>query len=130
MVDRLQPLWGLAIIPVMGMKIPTDHFLVTPYKHLPAHHNASQAVELQPWEFVNLVLYARGLRGSNLVLACFLLQCSASCIRFERFQHTGWSRFRCKQGKRRVCGSRSGYEWATPEVTWQGFSLLKVLKEF
>ena len=90
----------------MGMKIPTNHFLVTLYKHLPAHHNASQGVEQ---EFVNL----GGLRGSNLVLACFLLQCSASCIRFERFQHTGWSRFRCKQGKRRVRGSRSGYEWAT-----------------
>ena len=37
-------------------KLPTDHFLVSPYKYLPASHTWSQAVELQPWEIVNLVL--------------------------------------------------------------------------
>ena len=33
----------------MGMKLPTGHFLVVPYKYLPASHTAQQAVELQPW---------------------------------------------------------------------------------
>eukprot|EP00435_Cladocopium_sp_Y103_P007954 s3509_g2.t1 len=90
-----------------------------------------------PWEMINLILYARQLRGTNLVLACFILQCAVSCIRFEHFQrsrpvsdHPGWHRFHCHQGKRRVRGSRPGYEWATPEVAWQGFSMLKVLSEF
>eukprot|EP00435_Cladocopium_sp_Y103_P062373 s244_g24.t1 len=121
----------------MGMKLPTNHFLVLPYKYLPATYTATQAIELQPWELVNLVLYARRLRGSNLVLACFLLQCAVSCIRFEHFQrskpvddHLGWHRYKCSKGKRRIRGARPGYEWATPEVSWQGFSMLKVLGEF
>ena len=121
----------------MGMPVPCDHFLVLPYKNFPTAYSSSQAVELQPWELVNLVLFARQQRGTNLVLICFLLQCSVSCIRFEHFQRSRfvtnqaeWARFWCRQGKRRVRGARPGYEWATPELAWQGFSLLKVLSEF
>ena len=121
----------------MGMQIPCDHFLVLPYKNFPTAYSSSQAVELQPWELVNLILFARQQRGTNLVLICFLLQCSVSCIRFEHFQRSRlvshqaeWARFWCRQGKRRVRGARPGYEWATPELAWQGFSLLKVLAEF
>lgn len=119
------------------MKLPCEHFLVLPYKNFPAAYSSSQAVELQPWEFVNLLLFARQQRGTNLVLVCFLLQCSVSCIRFEHFQRSKfmnyqaeWAKFWCRQGKRRVRGSRPGYEWSTPELTWQGFSLLKILAEF
>ena len=115
----------------MGMQIPCDHFLVLPYKNFPTAYSSSQAVELQPWELVNLILFARQQRGTNLVLICFLLQCSVSCIRFEHFQRSRlvshqaeWARFWCRQGKRRVRGARPGYEWATPELAWQGFSLL------
>ena len=121
----------------MGMQIPCDHFLVLPYKNFPTAYSSTQAVELQPWELVNLILFARQQRGTNLVLICFILQCSVSCIRFEHFQRSRlishqaeWARFWCRQGKRRVRGARPGYEWATPELAWQGFSLLKVLTEF
>ena len=121
----------------MGLKFPCNHFLVLPYKNFPAAYSSSQAVELQPWEFINLLLFAKQQRGTNLVLMCFLLQCSISCVRFEHFQRSKfmnsqseWARFHCRQGKRRVRGSRPGYEWSTPELAWRGFSLLKVLTEF
>ena len=38
----------------MGLALPLDHFLVLPYKFLPASHQAKQQPELEPWEFVNL----------------------------------------------------------------------------
>ena len=46
------------------MKLPCEHFLVLPYKNFPAAYSSSQAVELQPWEFVNLLLFARQQRGT------------------------------------------------------------------
>lgn len=121
----------------MGVQFPTQHWLVTPYRFLPASHSTKQALELEPWEFVNLVQYTRKQVGTNLILACFVLQCAVSCIRFEHVQrsrptmdekHAAY--YRCSQGKRRVRGSRPGYTWCTPEIQFQGFSLLKILTEF
>eukprot|EP00435_Cladocopium_sp_Y103_P016958 s317_g4.t1 len=121
----------------LGVAFPVDHWLATPYRFLPTNHAAKQALELSPWEFVNLVQFAKKQTGTNLILAAFTLQCAVSCIRFEHVQRSrpaSESRhaafYRCSQGKRRVRGSRPGYTWATPEVQFQGFSLLKILVEF
>ena len=121
----------------MGLPLNLQHFLVKPFQFLPSDYSAVQAPELQPWEFANLVLWARSQRGTNLMVAAFLLQSAVSCIRFEHVQrssltkhHDGWLEFWCKRGKRRIRGARPGYAWCTPEVAFQGFSLFKVLKEF
>eukprot|EP00435_Cladocopium_sp_Y103_P021537 s1435_g5.t1 len=121
----------------MGVDFPMQHWLVTPYKYLPTNYVSTQALELEPWEFVNLVLYTKQQLGTNLILAAFVLQCAVSCIRFEHVQCSRPSTdskvaamFHCKQGKRRVRGTRPGYAWSTPEVQLQGFSLLKILVEF
>eukprot|EP00435_Cladocopium_sp_Y103_P025477 s1719_g6.t1 len=121
----------------VGVDFPMQHWLVTPYKFIPASHNATQALELEPWELVNLMLFTKRQLGTNLILACFVLQAALSCIRFEHVQRSRplsetrhAALYRCAQGKRRVRGSRPGYVWATPALEFQGFSLLKVLVEF
>eukprot|EP00435_Cladocopium_sp_Y103_P060613 s808_g22.t1 len=121
----------------MGVDFPMTHWLVTPYKFVPASHNTTQALELEPWELVNLMLFARRQTGTNLILSCFVLQTALSCVRFEHIQRSrplSETRFaalyRCSQGKRRIRGARPGYVWATPALEFQQFSLLKVLVEF
>lgn len=121
----------------MGLDFPMQHWVVTPYKSLPSGHMARQALELEPWELVNLVLFSKKQSGTNLILACFILQSALSCIRFEHAQRSrpvsetkAAAMYRCAQGKRRVRGSRPGYTWATPALDFQGFSLLKVLTDF
>eukprot|EP00435_Cladocopium_sp_Y103_P029419 s2946_g7.t1 len=121
----------------MGVEFPMQHWLVTPYRFVPATHNATQALELEPWELVNLMLFAKRQCGTNLILACFVLQTALSCIRFEHVQRSRplsetrhAALYRCAQGKRRIRGARPGYVWATSALEFQGFSLLKVLVEF
>ena len=121
----------------MGLPLGLQHFLVKPFQYLPAAHSAVQAPELQPWEFVNLVMLACKQRGTNLIILGFILMTAVSCIRFEHVQrsswtahHQGWTEFWCRQGKRRIRGARPGYAWCMPEVAFQGFSLFKVIKEF
>eukprot|EP00435_Cladocopium_sp_Y103_P039191 s412_g10.t1 len=121
----------------MGLRLGLQHFLVKPYQFLPANHSSVQAPELQPWEFVNMVLWARNQKGTNLVVVAFLIQAAVSCIRFEHVQrstltahHEGWAEFWCKQGKKRIRGSRPGYAWCTTDVLFQGWSLLKIIREF
>eukprot|EP00435_Cladocopium_sp_Y103_P065745 s568_g27.t1 len=121
----------------MGMKLGVHHFLVKPFQFLPTDYSAVPAAELQPWEFANLVLWARGQRGTNLMILAFLLQTTVSCVRFEHIQrsswtahHEGWTEFWCQQGKKRVRGARPGYAWCCPEIAFQGFSLLKILTDF
>eukprot|EP00435_Cladocopium_sp_Y103_P032169 s3721_g8.t1 len=121
----------------MGLKLGLQHFLVKPFQFLPADYSAVQQPELQPWEFVNLVLWARMQRGTNLMILAFIIQTAASCVRFEHIQrstwsanHDGWTEFWCRKGKKRVRGARPGYSWCTPEVSFQGFSLLKILRDF
>eukprot|EP00435_Cladocopium_sp_Y103_P034785 s1516_g9.t1 len=52
----------------MGLPLGLHHFLVKPYQFLPSDYSAVQAPELQPWEFANLVLFARGQQGTNLMV--------------------------------------------------------------
>ena len=72
----------------MGLDFPMQHWVVTPYKSLPSGHMARQALELEPWELVNLVLFGKKQSGTNLILACFILQSALSCIRFEHAQRS------------------------------------------
>lgn len=95
----------------MGLPLGLQHFLVKPFQFLPAEHTAAQAPELQPWEFVNLVLWAASQRGTNLIVLAFIIMTAVSCVRFEHIQrstwtahHKDWTEFWCKQGTKRIKG--------------------------
>ena len=120
-----------------GCRFVVDHFLIKPYKMHGQTHTGSQAVELQPWEFLNLALLARRAAGTKLILISFMLQSALSCIRFEHMQRSsymstvnGCMHFRCSQGKARRQGARPAYYWALPEFEFQGISLHQILKDF
>ena len=121
----------------MGTHFHTEHFLVKPHRYHHPLHTGVQKDELEPWEFVNLVLTAAQTRGTKQILAAFMLQAAVSCVRFEHFQRstmTGgndkWLQFHCSQGKSRRNGARPSYDWAMPEVQYQGFSLLAAIRDF
>ena len=123
-----------------GAQFPLQHWLVQPFKNHSPGHKPSQAPELQPWEFINLIAVVRELTGSVQVAGLFVLSAAVSCIRFAHFQrsklvqlHPGpppWLEFLCTQGKRRVKGSRPPYNWALPEVSFQDFSLVHSLHSY
>ena len=106
--------------------------------HIHAQGHATQkAVELQPWEFVNLIRLAASLTGTPQLLLSFIIQSACSCIRFAHFQrsrlvadHKSWLEFECSEGKSRTQGVRPPYRWATPEIRVGGFSLLALLRRF
>ena len=121
----------------MGCQLPTDHFLTRPFKMHAVTHTGSQALELSPGELVNLVLLASRSRGTKAVLLAFMIQSAVSCVRFEHIQrstlvkcHKDFIEFRCSQGKSRRQGARPAYNWSTPEVHFQGWSLCATLKDF
>ena len=121
----------------MNMPLGLHHFLVAPFQYLPADYSAKVAPELEPWEFCNLLLLARQLTGTNLLVVCFVIQAAVACVRFEHVQRSSWTaahgtwlEFWCKQGKKRIRGARPGYSWCMPEVAFQGFSLVKILHDF
>eukprot|EP00434_Breviolum_minutum_P039847 symbB.v1.2.035390.t1/scaffold4753.1/size44016/3 len=121
----------------MGCRLPTDHFLTRPFKMHAVTHTGSQALELSPGELVNLVLLASRSRGTKSVLLAFMIQSAVSCVRFEHIQrstlvkcHKDFIEFRCSQGKSRRQGARPAYNWSTPEVHFQGWSLCATLKDF
>ena len=89
-----------------------------------------------PWEFVNFVLLAAKSRGTKQLLLAFMLQAAVSCVRFENFQRSTmtsgndkWLQFHCSQGKSRRKGARPSYDWAMPDVQYQGFSLLAAIRD-
>ena len=121
----------------MGCQLPTDHFLTRPFKLHAVTHTGSQAMELSPGEFVNLVLMASKAQGTKAVLLAFMIQSAVSCIRYEHMQrstliqaHKDFLEFRCSQGKSRRQGARPAYNWSAPEVKFQGWSLCATLKDF
>ena len=114
----------------LGADFPMDHWLVAPWRLHAANHQGSQATELAPWEFLNLLRWASVLQGTHQLLVSFLLMIAVSCVRFEHIQrskyiqrHDGWLEFFCRKGKARKQGSRPGFGWCLPDVRWQGFSL-------
>ena len=121
----------------MGLDFCTSHFLVKPFRMHEAHHTGTQAVELSPSEFINLLQMVRTAQGSYMMVLTFMIQSAVSCIRFEHMQRSrmiasydGYIEFDCRQGKARRKGARPAYRWATPEVEFQGWSLCSTLRDF
>lgn len=121
----------------LGCSLHTKHFLVQPFRFQQLAHTSTQAAELQPWEFYNLVSWCRSLEGTHKLLVGFLLLSAVSCVRFEHLQRShyvkegnGFLEFWCRQGKSRRQGARPGYAWCMPDVEWQGFSLLALIRDF
>ena len=121
----------------LGAQFPMDHWLVAPWRLHAGDHQGRQAVELPPWEFLNLVRWAGKLHGTHPLVVAFILMICVSCIRWEHIQrshfvrkHEGWIEFYCRQGKSRRQGARPGYSWSMPEVNWYGFSLCAVLTDY
>ena len=121
----------------MGLQFPTTHFLVHPFRMHELTHSGVQACELAPWELVNLVMMASHAQGSYRLVLAFMIQSAVSCIRYEHMQRSSLVRcgpdyleFRCSQGKARRQGARPAYSWVTPEVSWQGWSLISTLRDF
>ena len=120
-----------------GAAFPMAHHLVAPFRFHAASHTSRQAPELEPWEFVNLLLAWERARGTHKVILGIILMAAVSCIRWEHLQrstylasHAGWLEFQCSQGKRRRQGARPAYQWSLPEVKWRGQSLVALLRDF
>ena len=114
-----------------GAAFPMAHHLVAPFRFHAASHTSRQAPELEPWEFVNLLLAWERARGTHKVILGIILMAAVSCIRWEHLQrstylasHSGWLEFQCSQGKRRRQGARPAYQWSLPEVKWRGQSFV------
>ena len=110
-----------------GLQFPLDHWLVRGYKLLPVGHTSQQKLELQPWEFMYLLLKLRQSSGTK----------SLDCIRFEHVQRSNFDRteanamfFTCSQGKARRQGARPAFQWAMPDIPFPGFSLVKIIHDF
>ena len=121
----------------MGLQFQVEHFLVQPFRMHELSHSGVQACELAPWEMMNLVMMASHAQGSYRLVLAFMIQSAVSCIRFEHMQRSSLVRcaedhleFRCSQDKSRRQGARPAYNWVTPEVSWQGWSLVATLKDF
>ena len=121
----------------LGASWPIQHFMVQPFRFHAQGHCTQQAVELQPWEFVNMLHLAAGLTGTPQLVLCFLLQAASSCIRFAHFQrsrlvedHGSWLEFQCSEGKSRTQGVRPPYRWASPRLHLGAFDVLAVLRKF
>ena len=120
----------------MGLQFPTTP-MVHPFRMHELTHSGVQACELAPWELVNLVMMASHAQGSYRLVLAFMIQSAVSCIRYEHMQRSSLVRcgpdyleFRCSQGKARRQGARPAYSWVTPEVSWQGWSLISTLRDF
>ena len=121
----------------MGVQFHTEHYLVKPHRFHHPLHTGVQKDELEPCQFVNLLLLATRSLGTKQLLVSFMLQAAVSCIRFEHFQRSSltggtdeWLQFCCSQGKSRRQGARPKYDWAMPDLQYQGFSLLAVIRDF
>ena len=120
-----------------GVQFPLDHWMVRGYKLLPVGHTSQQKLELQPWEFINMILKLRQSSGTNTLVLAFMLWAAVSCIRFEHIQRSKFDHlaanalfFTCSQGKARRQGARPAFQWAMPDIPWPGFSLVKVIQDF
>lgn len=104
--------------------------------HAPGHRSV-QAIELEPWEFFNMVFLMVRANGTNKIILALFVMTVLSCVRFEHLQrskfirdHGSWAEFWCSEGKARQKGSRPGYAWACPNLVWQGCHLTRLLKDF
>ena len=121
----------------LGAGFPFDHWMVKPFRFNSAAHAGRQAPELEPWEFVNMLMLLQRLTGTHKLLAALILMTAVSCIRFEHVQRSTFTAFReswiemnCSQGKSRKKGARPPFQWCMPNVLFRGCSLGALLSDF
>ena len=89
-----------------GLEWPLEHFTCTTFKmHAPGHRSV-QAIELEPWEFFNMVFLMVRANGTNKIILALFVMTALSCVRFEHLQrskfirdHGSWAEFWCSEGK-------------------------------
>ena len=107
----------------LGFQFPLHHPLVRDFKYSRDGHTPSQAQELTPAEFWNLMADADTTHGSTGFFINLGVLSALACIRWTHIQRstvtslelegcapTWW----CTQGKRKVKGIRPGYRWFLP----------------
>lgn len=120
-----------------GAAFPTDHWMLKHFRFHAVHHTGTQAPELEPWEFINLILLMKKAQGAHRVILAQILMAALGCIRFEHLQRSQMVGqqaaallFQCSQGKARKQGARPGYQWGLPQVTLGGQGVTQVLQDF
>jgi hypothetical protein len=105
-----------------GAAFPTDHWMLKHFRFHAVHYTGTQAPELEPWEFINLILLMKKAQGAHRVILAQMLMAALGCIRFEHLQrsqmvgkHESALLFQCSQGKARKQGARPGYQWGLPQ---------------
>ena len=107
----------------LGAGFQMDHWMNASFRFHAAAHESRQAPELEPWEFINLLLLMVRSSGSHKALLSMFLMAAVSCIRWEHLQRSSLVEgrslcleFRCRQGKARKKGSRPPYNWGMPAL--------------
>ena len=120
-----------------GAQFPMDHWATKHFRFHAVHHTGRQAPELEPWEFVNLLLLMKKSQGTHRVLVAQMLMAALGCIRFEHLQRSKFVKthgpsleFQCAQGKARKKGARPGYTWGLPHATLDGQGVTQTLLDF
>ena len=120
-----------------GANFQMDHWMNAPFRFHAAAHESRQAPELQPWEFMNLLIMMGRASGSHKALLSMFVMAAVSCIRWEHLQRSQLVdnkslclEFCCRQGKARRKGSRPPYNWGMPNIMFQGHSLMILLQDF
>lgn len=71
-----------------GLEWPLEHFTCVSFKmHAPGHRTV-QAIELEPWEFVNLASLMVQAKGTNQVILAWFMMTALSCVRYEHLQRS------------------------------------------
>ena len=120
-----------------GANFQMDHWMNACFRFHAAAHESRQAPELQPWEFMNLLIMMGRASGSHKALLSMFAMAAVSCIRWEHLQRSQLVdnkslclEFCCRQGKARRKGSRPPYNWGMPNIMFQGHSLMILLHDF
>ena len=120
-----------------GAGFQMEHWMNASFRFHAAAHESRQAPELQPWEFMNLLILMSRASGAHKALLGMFIMAAISCIRWEHLQRSQLVEARafclefcCRQGKARRKGSRPPYNWGMPSVTFQGQSVAVILTDF
>ena len=121
----------------IGVPIPTDQPLVSSFRHASPGHTPTQAVELSPWGFLNLLELARSTQGSINMFVLQVLLLTMACIRWEHGLRSMLLRSSpsaligfCSMGNARVGGRRQGFEWRAPRFLMESHDTLGPLTAF
>ena len=105
------------------MKFPIDSPLLMDFRHKGMDHCAKQAGPLELVLVMGL-LGAAASGGPRVVFASLVILLLSACLRWTHAQRSCICRTtekfvygRCSRGKRRIQGTRPGFDWAAPR-TW------------